>query len=197
MWVAFAVQKLLTFFSAKNIRLLYIESAKTVNEMTLNELVKQTMLWTSGPRMLDFCFASVMRLLTDFFSQKIRKDYHNNSECWDRQAWTNSVDLHQMPQNADLIRVSTVCHSSRYILDMSVQNFRVNTGSPHSLTLSDLRAKVYHIYIIYSDTQTWPNSEDPDEMPKKTASHQGLHCLPLIQQFLVTTSGSKLYLFRS
>ena len=27
-------------FSAKNIRILYIESAKTVNEMTLNELVK-------------------------------------------------------------------------------------------------------------------------------------------------------------
>ena len=35
-------------FSAKNIRILYIESAKTVNEMTLNELVKLTMLWT-GP----------------------------------------------------------------------------------------------------------------------------------------------------
>ena len=34
MWV---VQKLLTFFSAKNIRILYIESAKTVDEMTLNE----------------------------------------------------------------------------------------------------------------------------------------------------------------
>ena len=28
------------FCSAKNIRILYIESAKTVNEMTLNELVK-------------------------------------------------------------------------------------------------------------------------------------------------------------
>ena len=37
-------------FSAKNIRILYIESAKTVNEMTLNELVKLTMLWTTGPR---------------------------------------------------------------------------------------------------------------------------------------------------
>ena len=31
-------------FSAKNIRILYVESAKTVNEMTLNELVKLTML---------------------------------------------------------------------------------------------------------------------------------------------------------
>ena len=49
MWVAFAVQKLLTFFSAKNIRILYIESTKIVNEMTLNELVKLTTLWTTGP----------------------------------------------------------------------------------------------------------------------------------------------------
>ena len=44
MRVAFAVQKVLTFFSAKNIRILYIESAKTVNEMTLNDVVKLTTL---------------------------------------------------------------------------------------------------------------------------------------------------------
>ena len=50
MWVAFAVQKLLTFFQQKNIRILCIESAKTINEMALNELVKLTMLWTTGPR---------------------------------------------------------------------------------------------------------------------------------------------------
>ena len=43
------MQKLLTFFQQKNIRLLYIESAKTVNEMTLNELVKLMTLWTTGP----------------------------------------------------------------------------------------------------------------------------------------------------
>ena len=38
------MQKLLTFFSAKNIRILCVESAKTVKEMTLNELFKLTML---------------------------------------------------------------------------------------------------------------------------------------------------------
>ena len=43
--------KATTIFSAKNIRILYIESAKTVNEMTLNELVKLTTLWTTGPRL--------------------------------------------------------------------------------------------------------------------------------------------------
>ena len=54
MWVAFAVAT--HIFSAKNIRILYIESVKTVNEMTLNELVKLTTLWTTGPRdfILDF-----------------------------------------------------------------------------------------------------------------------------------------------
>ena len=36
-------------FSAKNINILYIESAKTVNKMTLNELIKLTILWTTGP----------------------------------------------------------------------------------------------------------------------------------------------------
>ena len=35
MWVATHI------FLAKNIRILYIESAKTVNEMSLNELVKR------------------------------------------------------------------------------------------------------------------------------------------------------------
>ena len=46
---SFCNAKATHIFSAKNIRILYIESAKTVNEMTLNELVKLTMLWTTGP----------------------------------------------------------------------------------------------------------------------------------------------------
>ena len=37
-------RKYAEMFSAKNIKILYIESAKTVNEMTLNELVKLTTL---------------------------------------------------------------------------------------------------------------------------------------------------------
>ena len=41
--------KLLTFIQKKNIRILYIESAKTVNEMILNELVKLMMFWITGP----------------------------------------------------------------------------------------------------------------------------------------------------
>ena len=40
----FCIAKATHIFSAKNIGILYIESAKTVNEMTLNELVKLTTL---------------------------------------------------------------------------------------------------------------------------------------------------------
>ena len=50
---------------------------------------------------------------------------------------------------------------------------------------------MYHIYRMYLNRQAWANSVDPDEMPQNAPSHQGLHCLPLIQQFLDTTLGSK------
>ena len=39
------------------------------------------------------------------------------------------------------------------------------------------------LYRMYLDRQAWANSVDPDEMPQKAASHQGLHWLPSIQQF--------------
>ena len=42
---------------------------------------------------------------------------------------------------------------------------------------------IYRIYHMYSDRQAWANSIDPDETPQNAASHLGLHCLPLIQQF--------------
>ena len=46
---SFCSAKATHIFSAKNIRILCIESPRTVNEMTLNELVKLTTLWTTGP----------------------------------------------------------------------------------------------------------------------------------------------------
>ena len=59
MWVAFAVQKLLTFCQQKTMRISCTESAKTVNEMTLNELVKLTTLWTTGPWWVNKEYTSV------------------------------------------------------------------------------------------------------------------------------------------
>ena len=48
---------------------------------------------------------------------------------------------------------------------------------------------------MYSDRQAWGNSVDLDETPQNAASHKGIHCLPIIQQFLDTTM-NKLYLFK-
>ena len=49
---------------------------------------------------------------------------------------------------------------------------------------------------MYLDRQAWANSVDPDEMLQNAVSNQGLHCLPLTQQYLDTILGSKLYLFK-
>ena len=53
----------------------------------------------------------------------------------------------------------------------------------------------YTVFTVYVFRQMGLSSVDPDEM-QKTASHQGLDCLPLIQPFLKTTLGSKLFLFK-
>ena len=41
----------------------------------------------------------------------------------------------------------------------------------------------YRTYSTYSDKQAWANSVDPNQTPQNAASYQGLHCLPLTQQF--------------
>ena len=58
-------------FSAKHIRILYIESAKTVNEMTLNGLVKLTTLWTTGPRSSTFISSNNILLSLDLCASSI------------------------------------------------------------------------------------------------------------------------------
>ena len=60
---SFCNAKATHIFSAKNIRILYIESDKTVNEMTLNELVKLTTLSTTGPCSLSILLSSKFILM--------------------------------------------------------------------------------------------------------------------------------------
>ena len=38
----------------------------------------------------------------------------------------------------------------------------------------------YHINCMYLDRQAWAKCVDRNETPQTAASHQGLHCLPLI-----------------
>ena len=50
---------------------------------------------------------------------------------------------------------------------------------------------------MYWDRQARENNIDPDEMPQNGTSHQGLHCLPLIQQFLDAILDSELFKFKN
>ena len=68
----------------------------------------------------------------------------------------------------------------------------------------NINCSIYRISHMYSDRQAWANSIDPDETPQNAASHLGLHCLPLMQQFLTqhrvvncTGSNFKTYMVRS
>ena len=54
----------------------------------------------------------------------------------------------------------------------------------------------YCIFYKYLDRQAVADIVDPDETLQNVVSDQGLHCLPLIQQFLDTVMGSKLYWFK-
>ena len=65
---SFCSAKATHIFSAKKIRILYNESAKTVNEMTLNELVKLTTLWTTEPWLVSANKASSVTLILIFKS---------------------------------------------------------------------------------------------------------------------------------
>ena len=112
---------------------------------------------------------------------------------------------------------NTICQPGRFLLEWSWEGlpylFRILEQSwtnDINLVETDLKVgvwsgrvlysvcsfKTYSIYRIFSDRQAWANSVDPDEKLQNAASHQGLHCLPLIQPFLDTASGSKLYGFK-
>ena len=51
-------------------------------------------------------------------------------------------------------------------------------------------------YLLYVCRQTCLGKDEMPQNAQNVASHLSLHGLPLIQQFLDKTSGSKLYLFK-
>ena len=53
-------------------------------------------------------------------------------------------------------------------------------------TIFDFHVPVPYLQYLFGQTAR-ANSVDSDETPQNAASHQDLHCLPLIHQFLDTT----------
>ena len=90
---SFCNAKATHIFSAKGIRILYIESAKTVNEMTLNKLVKLTTFWTTGPSILKYFFVIFPRKQDLTFQWR---KFTWNHKCQILFVWTwpnNMVDI--------------------------------------------------------------------------------------------------------
>ena len=113
---SFCSAKATHIFSAKNIIILYIESAKTVKEMTLNELVKLTMQWTTGPRVLSvrlFYIQRVSYTIRIFFSGHgtfflIFISWQSLDNLLDKVWWDNSKVISQ--------------HVSWIVVDVSYDN---------------------------------------------------------------------------
>ena len=80
---SFCSVKATHIFSAKNFRKLYIESAKIVNEMALNKLVKLTMLWTTRPWYFSYCSrkAYVVGTHKKRLGEALLMSIHNISFC--------------------------------------------------------------------------------------------------------------------
>ena len=91
MWVAFAVRAKAThIFSAKKFRILYIESTKTVNEMTFNELIKLTTIWTTGPSTLGTYFFPVYDNPASWISGRVLVLCDNDQICIEMQGLSRS-----------------------------------------------------------------------------------------------------------
>ena len=68
----------------------------------------------------------------------------------------------------------------------------INFSNDYVPTNDTYKTAAYHYNQKYADWQAWANCVDPDQMLQNAASDQGLHCLPLIHQFLHTPTGSEI-----
>ena len=155
MWVAFAVQKLLAFFSAKNIRILYIESAKTVNEMTLNELVKLTTLWTTGPSIIyiiyhfiDFFYRTYNLLALTLSALQTKTDTFANGIDPDEMAHNepSHQDLHFLPFCSWILTGTPFA-----TVDMS--KFKAGRGHFRNLRVKELDFILFTLFFIQFSTK--------------------------------------------
>ena len=79
---SFCSAKATHIFSAKNIIILYIESVKTVTEMTLNELVKLTTLWTTWPSLLLIYTHHMWKVQENGYTFKEETDDDDDDDDW-------------------------------------------------------------------------------------------------------------------
>ena len=129
---SFCNAKATHIFSTKNIRILCIESAKTVNEMTLNELVKLTTLWQLGP------------------------------DCWNHFPWGYEVYFRNVDWQCRRPLIHTVSSFAEqtlygFFLCLLIKKQRLNEGSVYiEIYFWGFLLNVYHI------NESWPRRFEID-----------------------------------
>ena len=117
MWKAFALQKLLWFFSTKNMSEFGYKVIKHRTSWPLNELVKLTMLWTTGPWTLKW-------IQIAYYFQRERKREREGekkrvAEVKSRRGWwggamaLGKLSVPGCPTNLDNSRARAYCACSR------------------------------------------------------------------------------------
>ena len=186
MWVAFHI------FSAKNIRILCIESSKTVNEMSLNKLVKLTMLWTTGPRLFETTWIcrtlkNKIQLLIFMCSGIIINPlmpsgfYH-----------LSFLDRYILSSRRD-VRLH-VCSSIMFCRSSCYQCKQCSLCRLWLILPMFILWDARHKWVVSRDLYKWSRDNEsrlfttcnPSQASEKSAdqiaaSHQSLHCLPLSQ----------------
>ena len=157
-----------SIFSAKNIRISCIESAKTVNEMTLNKLIKLTTFWTTGPRMhvtvLTLCMLGNITcffVICGFFFLKLtfskkkkkkKKIFQENHQC--------QTGLIQIRPNvlSGLIWVQTVCKGYQQMTNVATSGERGNEdwytskgGTLSKLLFASFLKRIRSLWFLFAE----------------------------------------------
>ena len=158
-------------FSAKNIRILCIETTKTVNEMTLNALVKLTTLWTTGPWWVLLIMCSVMASGKMGIHTILFLFLHENICCG------YSLEVPGYVYNICFLgqkRKMSVLFSEA--VNVNLFDIFLRSGD-YSLWLMTYHIARYHIYPKYLDLYALANNVDPDQGQCKPRSEFALFAI--------------------
>ena len=156
---SFCSAKATHIFSAKNIRILCIKSARTVNEMTLNKLVKLTTLSTTGP----WAFLFQIRRLLKFFSFSLKQVNRVVRPFLPQGYNLNNLDRSQLDETTYQISAwafsiqtmrskTSLCKTSPGAWPFSTQGYNLNTlgrGLIDEVTNQILMAMFYHMTLMW------------------------------------------------
>ena len=112
----------------------------------------------------------------------------------DKIAYANSVELDQTAPSGAVWSGSTLFAISLSLLRNSFTKVKKFGQKKDGIKCSKI-LDIYPIYLMNSDRQVWAKGVDLCQMPQNATADQGVHHLPLVQQFLDTSTSNRKVLF--